>query len=657
MAKKHKRKLPIGYELTPAREAVLDAGRAHYEEYVRGEIAMVLLAEEWVRLNPGTPHELPDGTPIDSKAGFGPEELVWLELAERGCPLVDDLSIPILAASIGRSEHVTQNLIRESLMLINFLPRVWQRASAGEVEVWRVRKLASECWDLTPEAIDYVDQLMALSTARHTVGGRAAVIKEARLRFMPEGATKEEKDPGSAERYVEVYFGEDADQGVGFVEARLDELDARVLQRALEAGAKAFSDLGSNAPLNTRRAWALGDIARGAHVGQAMPGAEPLFERRFDVKDPPAFLPDCACALGLHPPGRAAPREETNLYLHLSPDSLLPDSTGSTDLDGLEPKQLAISTPNSGVKGTAVPTAPRSVVRVEGPGVPKGHVLVSDVVRHWFTRPRLGPPPKINFRVVIDLNDHTQVDAYEVPDRLKERTALRDRTCVFPHCSRPAMTADCDHTVPWKADGTGGPTCSCNLAPLCRRHHRAKTHADNHIGGAYTWWNYEQLGGGEFLWFGPKGTVVHRTNNGTIELCGPQPQTGGSSTLAERLAAAQQTVKALADRIPEIDHDERQANEANLEFPKVDTTPREYSWREIYGINREELEDIQSFDLAFLRKRFFEMKGIPDPLAVPKPNYDLYENGYPETYASVTQEDGDALVELHEAHQRVCVVS
>ena len=51
--------------------------------------------------------------------------------------------------------------------------------------------------------------------------------------------------------------------------------------------------------------------------------------------------------------------------------------------------------------------------------------------------------------------------------------AVRDKTCVFPWCTRPARRCDTDHIVP---HNRGGPTCPCNLAPLCRRHHRIKTH-------------------------------------------------------------------------------------------------------------------------------------------------------------------------------------
>ncbi len=52
------------------------------------------------------------------------------------------------------------------------------------------------------------------------------------------------------------------------------------------------------------------------------------------------------------------------------------------------------------------------------------------------------------------------------------RSNLRDHHCVFPHCTRPAESCDLDHIEP---HAEGGATCACNLAPLCRGHHRLKT--------------------------------------------------------------------------------------------------------------------------------------------------------------------------------------
>jgi hypothetical protein len=76
---------------------------------------------------------------------------------------------------------------------------------------------------------------------------------------------------------------------------------------------------------------------------------------------------------------------------------------------------------------------------------------------------------------VVDLNEHLHVNGYQVPKRLGEQTDLRDDACVFPWCHRPAKRCDSEHCVPYD---DGGTTCSCNLAPMCRRHHRVKTPLD-----------------------------------------------------------------------------------------------------------------------------------------------------------------------------------
>ena len=66
---------------------------------------------------------------------------------------------------------------------------------------------------------------------------------------------------------------------------------------------------------------------------------------------------------------------------------------------------------------------------------------------------------------------------------MRELVILRDRTCVFPGCGIDARGCDLDHIEPYRppgdpADDPGPPrqTNPANLAPLCRRHHRAKTH-------------------------------------------------------------------------------------------------------------------------------------------------------------------------------------
>ncbi|QVQ52584.1 DUF222 domain-containing protein [Spiractinospora alimapuensis] len=98
------------------------------------------------------------------------------------------------------------------------------------------------------------------------------------------------------------------------------------------------------------------------------------------------------------------------------------------------------------------------------------------------------------------------VTTYQPSARMRAEILARDATCAFPTCGQPATRCDLDHTIPHHA---GGVTCPCNLAPLCRRHHRLKQHRD--------WW-VDHPWPGHLRWRTPTG-VIH-TRDGA---CGPEP--------------------------------------------------------------------------------------------------------------------------------------
>ncbi len=89
--------------------------------------------------------------------------------------------------------------------------------------------------------------------------------------------------------------------------------------------------------------------------------------------------------------------------------------------------------------------------------------------------------------------------AYRPTRRLDDHIAARDETCTFPHCDQPAERCDTEHAIPWDQ---GGPTDEHNCAPMCRRHHRLKTH-----GG----WNVIRARDGTVTWTSPLGITY--TNN------------------------------------------------------------------------------------------------------------------------------------------------
>jgi hypothetical protein len=108
-----------------------------------------------------------------------------------------------------------------------------------------------------------------------------------------------------------------------------------------------------------------------------------------------------------------------------------------------------------------------------------------------------GPPdPRtLKFNTVIrGPCNHAQAQGSYRPSRkLRHLITARNTTCTAPGCGHAAANCDLDHTTPWHR---GGVTCECNLAPLCRHHHRVKQ--------ALGWW-LEQSEPGVLRWRTPAG--------------------------------------------------------------------------------------------------------------------------------------------------------
>ena len=82
---------------------------------------------------------------------------------------------------------------------------------------------------------------------------------------------------------------------------------------------------------------------------------------------------------------------------------------------------------------------------------------------------------------------------YRPSRKLQHLVKVRNARCIAPGCGRPAARCDLDHTVPWDQ---GGLTCECDLAPLCRHHHRCKQ-AEG--------WRLAQPEPGVLIWHTPVG--------------------------------------------------------------------------------------------------------------------------------------------------------
>jgi hypothetical protein len=99
-------------------------------------------------------------------------------------------------------------------------------------------------------------------------------------------------------------------------------------------------------------------------------------------------------------------------------------------------------------------------------------------------------------------------DSYEIPDAVREHVLAAEPNDCVPYSSAESRFLDLDHIRPWKP-GLAGQTATDNLAPLSRRGHRLKTHAD---------WVYTRQDIGVYLWTTRAGQRVRVDQTGTHPL-------------------------------------------------------------------------------------------------------------------------------------------
>ena len=268
----------------------------------------------------------------------------------------------------------------------------------------------------------------------------------------------------------------------------LDRADAEDLEAVIRQLAHQLYLDGSTDDLAVRRAKALGYLARGQDTlpdedsrapqdGRAASASERRRDRATDTPTVPGTVPST----------RKAPRRPVVLTVPLSDAAL----TGAPQLDPV-PGKLGLN-----------------LARLEN----HRQLLTADAVREWCGT----PGTQVIVKPVIDLHDTVAVSSYEVPDRIAARVKLTRTTCAFPHCNRPAETADLDHTIEYVPTDSGGPpgqTSTDNLAPLCRHDHRAKTHPSP----AGKPWRYQGLSPGHWLWTSPLGKHYLVHPDGTPQL-------------------------------------------------------------------------------------------------------------------------------------------
>ncbi|WP_210502444.1 HNH endonuclease signature motif containing protein [Nocardioides xinjiangensis] len=429
------------------------------------------LAARWADLHP------PES--IHSAATFTVSSCEHEEpIAGDGCPLVAEFCIAELGAVLGVSTTAAKRLVGHALELRHRLPRLWAQVHAGAVPAWRARAVAEATIHATPaltvDAAGWVDTQVAAVAGKVGPAQLDRLVAEAITRHhlaTPDPtADPEDGHPTIDPRHATVHDEDVHYAGTMRLEAELDIADALDLDRALAHGAETLKALGSTASLDARRAAALGDLAR----------------------------------------------TQTALDLHTSGMRGVEGTRGG---DGLPAAREVVL--HAHFDAAFTPDG-ETVFGPTGRLEERQRLLLLDQVRSWCGDTRT----KVTVKPVIDLNTDLTAPGYAIPGRIREQVILRDRTCVFPWCTRPARSCDIDHVIAYDhhadadadADVDGrpqpGPTATHNLAALCRTHHRLKTH---------TAWHYRAVEPGVFEWTSPHGHHYRRDHTGTSPTGPPEP--------------------------------------------------------------------------------------------------------------------------------------
>jgi hypothetical protein len=453
----------------------------------------LLLAAAWADLHP--PESIHDAASF-TVPGCEHEE----PIAGEGAPLVAEFCVAELGGVLGISTTAAKKLIGHALELRHRLPRLWEQVHAGQVPAWRARAVADTTIHsspaLTAEAAGFVDAQVAAVAGRIGTAQLDRLVAETIKRYDLATAdpTQDPEDGYLAvdPRHVSVNKDDVHYAGTLHLEADLDIADALDLDRAVAHHAATQKALGSELPLDARRAKALGDLAR--------------TQTALDLAFQDGGVADGGFeARGVHP---EEPRDEASRRARTSTT----ESTESTETDDLPAAREVVIHAHFDASVVGEQTAFGPTGRMEN----GQRLVLLDQVRSWCADSRT----KVTIKPVIDLDAQLTAQGYEIPDRIREQIQLRDRTCVFPRCTRPARRCDVDHVIPYDHDAEAedrpqpGPTSTDNLACLCRFHHRHKTHSA---------WRYETTAPGVFEWTSPHGYRYRRDHTSAIDIDPPGP--------------------------------------------------------------------------------------------------------------------------------------
>jgi hypothetical protein len=379
-----------------------------------------------------------------------------------------------VAAALTLSRRTADAYLDLALDLALRLPATARALHEGIIDYPKARLIADLTRILSDEDARAVEARILPAAGDQTTAQLRAAVSRAVIAVDPEAATRRrqeaQKDP-RVRRWQED-AGTAALGGFGLPPAEVLAADQRITERAL-----ALRDAGLPGSLEELRACAYLDTLLGQDSSVShgpAPSNEPISPQHANPPEP-APQPRLAALVNLTIPLAAVPGEPGHVA-------------------GFGPVDPELARQLTGL--AAAHPASRFCVSVTGDD---GRALGHGCVRGRPTGP---------FTVTInplaqDPCDHRhQEPGYQPSRRIQHLINTRTPTCSAPGCRQSANRCDLDHTVPYDQDGR---TCECNLAPLCRHHHRCKQSEG---------WRLDQPRPGTLTWTTPAGRHYTTTPDG-----------------------------------------------------------------------------------------------------------------------------------------------
>jgi hypothetical protein len=446
--------------------------------------------------------------------------LAWAKMAAlaefASRPRRQDFAADEIAAAFRLAWLSAAGEITYALAVAGRLPVTFAALAAGKIDAVHVRIIEEFTSVLSDEDAAVADELLAAAAQSKTYAELRRAAARLVLRLDPE-AVRKRKEKARREARVRSFREESGNAGISGRE--MPSVEVLASMQHVEERARALRDAGMPETWEELKVRATLDLLQERDSRQT-PGEASASGRGKDSdgSGPAWDSPDGTGPGGSGPggPGSGGPGDGSSgrggPSIGAQVTITVPATAGDTGpggevdgfgvLDHADTRDLiAAAARNPATRwcltvlnpdGTAAAHACATGPRPRGPG--------HDPPGPW-------PPGPITVRGLQDLLNiktltpvirgpcpHARAeDRYRPSRKLAHLVKARNATCTAPGCGRRAARCDLDHTDPHHH---GGRTCECNLAPLCRHHHRCKQ-ADG--------WRLEQPEPGVLVWHTPAG--------------------------------------------------------------------------------------------------------------------------------------------------------